>query len=119
MPRDGKAEGGSRRADAGKGKGKSGGGGGRRGGRNDDRETVVSKKLSYILRHGAKGLGLQMDERGFVGVGELVSLPVYFYLFSLAVGVVLLDLLAESAYWEWFPGLRFGEAGWWFALGIG
>lgn len=68
MPREGKGEG--RRGDKGKGGGVRGG---RHGGKNDDRETIVSKKLSYILRHGAKGLGLHMDEKGFVGVEELVS----------------------------------------------
>ena len=36
------------------------------------REFTVSKKLSWVLRHGAKKEGLQMDEGGWVKVNDLV-----------------------------------------------
>lgn len=37
------------------------------------RDVMVSKKVSYILRHGAKKEGLNIDERGFVNCEDLVS----------------------------------------------
>lgn len=43
-------------------------------GGSQDRETRISKLVSYVLRHGAKKEGLRIDESGFVNVGELVSL---------------------------------------------
>ena len=36
------------------------------------RDMLVSKKLSYVLRHGARDVGLEMDERGFVNCADLV-----------------------------------------------
>ena len=47
------------------------------------REVIVSKKMSWVLRHGAVKEGLKMDEAGYVGCGELVSGGVFFLLFSL------------------------------------
>lgn len=59
----------------------NGGGGGRRAGashgggtgQEQAREVKISKAASYVLRHGATKEGLQLDERGFLNVGELVS----------------------------------------------
>lgn len=40
----------------------------------DEREMVrLSKKMSYILRHGAKKLEIDIDSAGWVGVGDLLS----------------------------------------------
>lgn len=52
-------------------------------GGSQDRETRISKLVSYVLRHGAKKEGLRIDEWGFVNVGELVSFIffIYFYFF--------------------------------------
>ena len=36
------------------------------------REVVVSKKLSYVLRHAAEKEGLKMDEKGFVNCADMV-----------------------------------------------
>lgn len=39
----------------------------------DDNRTVLSKKLSYVLRHGAKQLDLVIDDEGYVGVNDLLA----------------------------------------------
>lgn len=39
----------------------------------DDDRTVLSKKLSYVLRHGAKEMGLEIDDGGYVCVSDLLS----------------------------------------------
>ncbi|KAI5116350.1 hypothetical protein M0805_002255 [Coniferiporia weirii] len=41
----------------------------------DDKDTRVSKKLSWILRHGAKTGGLKMRSDGYVRVSDLLALP--------------------------------------------
>lgn len=53
-------------------KGSTGPGGGAGGG-DDQRDILLSKKLSYVLRHGAKKEGLSIDEGGWVRVEDLVS----------------------------------------------
>jgi 2'-phosphotransferase len=50
-------------------RGRSGGGGGR----SLPREVIVSKKLSWLLRHGAEQEGLKLGAGGFVGVKDAVS----------------------------------------------
>lgn len=40
----------------------------------DDARTVLSKKLSYVLRHGAKQLDLSITNGGFVSVKELLAI---------------------------------------------
>lgn len=63
---------------------KSGGGGGRsrggkgRGGGGQSRDVQVSKALSKLLRHDAVKLGLELDDEGFAGVEEVVSLRFHF-----------------------------------------
>ena len=37
------------------------------------REVVVSKKISYVLRHGAEKEGLKLDQRGYVNCADLVG----------------------------------------------
>ena len=65
-------QGGYRRS--GKGGRRSDGGRGGRGGRGGgDRDMVVSKAISWILRHGAQKEGLRLDSMGYADVGELVS----------------------------------------------
>ncbi|MCJ1439893.1 MAG: hypothetical protein MMC23_000374 [Stictis urceolatum] len=39
----------------------------------EDRETQVSKKLSWILRHGADKEGLKLDKNGYANCAELLS----------------------------------------------
>ena len=41
------------------------------------RDTLVSKKISYVLRHGAQKERLKMDEKGFVNCADLVSMAVF------------------------------------------
>lgn len=43
------------------------------------REVQVSKKVSWLLRHGAEKEGLVLGRGGFVGVGDVVS---FFYFSS-------------------------------------
>ena len=50
-----------------------GGRGGRHGGRTQGREVIISKTLSYILRHGAQELGLNIRPDGYVLVSELLE----------------------------------------------
>ncbi|KAK3723544.1 tRNA 2'-phosphotransferase [Vermiconidia calcicola] len=51
-----------------------GGRGGGRGGREPlPRSVQVSKKLSYLLRHGAEKEGLELDASGFVNVQEILE----------------------------------------------
>lgn len=40
----------------------------------DDDRIVLSKKLSYVLRHGARQLELQISDGGFVSVRELLAI---------------------------------------------
>lgn len=54
----------------------------------DDDRTVLSKKLSYVLRHGAKELGLNVDDGGFVSVSALLAVEPLF-------GGVPLEALVE------------------------
>ncbi|XP_034954392.1 tRNA 2'-phosphotransferase 1 isoform X2 [Zootoca vivipara] len=43
--------------------------------RDQDADVRLSKALSYVLRHGAEKLGLQMELDGFVDVAEVLHLP--------------------------------------------
>lgn len=70
--RGGRGGGGSRQKDGGGGRG--GGGGGR----GEAREITVSKAMSYLLRHGAEKEGVNIDEGGWVRVGDLVSCVLLF-----------------------------------------
>lgn len=49
--------------------------GGRGGGRGGSmpREVQVSKKLSWLLRHGVEKEGLQLGEGGYISVKDVVS----------------------------------------------
>lgn len=49
-----------------------GGGGGGRGGP-QPRDVLVSKKLSWLLRHGAEKEGLVLGKGGYVGLDDVVS----------------------------------------------
>jgi 2'-phosphotransferase len=54
-------------------------GGRKRGGHNDDRNRLprnvqISKKLSWLLRHGAEKEGLKLGPGGYVNVKEVVGL---------------------------------------------
>lgn len=56
-------------------RGSGGGRGGRRrgaGSSEDARSESISRKLSWLLRHGATKEGIQMDEGGWVKVDDLV-----------------------------------------------
>eukprot|EP00971_Amphidinium_carterae_P264575 5248314-Amphidinium_carterae.1 len=44
----------------------------------DDERTVLSKKLSFVLRHGAKQLDLEIDDNGFIDVNDLLALEELF-----------------------------------------
>ena len=48
-------------------------GGGGKGGAALPRDVQISKAMSWLLRHGAKGEGIKMDANGFVNVADLVS----------------------------------------------
>jgi hypothetical protein len=59
---------------AGGGRGRRRGGAGGGGGDAEDARAVsISKKLSYLLRHGAGKEGVPMDEGGWVRVDDLVG----------------------------------------------
>ena len=50
------------------------GGRSRGGGRSaQPRETVVSKALSFLLRHGARGEGIELDDGGWANLADVVS----------------------------------------------
>lgn len=73
------------------GRGGKGGGNRNRGGKGDggegNREFLVSKALSWILRHGAVKEGLELDGEGFARCDQLVSLFVSsIFLFSTSSG---------------------------------
>lgn len=66
-------------SEGGKGAGERGGRGGRgsRGGRGPaSREVLMSKKLSWLLRHGAEKEGLKLGKGGFVNLHDVVSIHV-------------------------------------------
>lgn len=42
-------------------------------GKSASREVEVSKSLSYLLRHGAKAEGIQLDEAGWANVANVVG----------------------------------------------
>lgn len=56
-------------------KSRSGGGGGRggRGGGGQNREVLVSKALSRLLRHQAENAGIKLDAEGYAALDEVVS----------------------------------------------
>lgn len=75
------------------------GGGGASGGRGrtkPTREVKISKATSYLLRHGATKEGVALDERGYVNVGELVSLILIFFLLGERKGRGKMSLLSIS-----------------------
>lgn len=37
------------------------------------REIDISKNLSYLLRHGAKSEGIELDEGGWANVADIVG----------------------------------------------
>lgn len=57
----------------GKSSGPGSGSGKNRGDAQNERETTISKAMSFVLRHGAQKEGVGIDERGYVNVGELVG----------------------------------------------
>lgn len=78
------------------GRGGRRGGGGRGGGRPQDRNMLVSKALSRLLRHQAENAGVKLDEGGWAKVDEVVSRCLSLRILavgSLASGSVALDVL--------------------------
>lgn len=71
QPQSRKSGGGSRGEGARGGKGRSGSG--------QSRDVQVSKALSKLLRHDAVKAGLELDDEGYAGVGEVVSLRFLFF----------------------------------------
>ncbi|KAL9581335.1 MAG: hypothetical protein Q9212_003956 [Teloschistes hypoglaucus] len=63
------------------------------------REEMVSKAMSYVLRHGAEKEGLKLDEGGYVDCGELIEL-IYFY-----CALLLVSIMGETSEQEqmYFP----------------
>jgi uncharacterized membrane protein YgcG len=55
------------------GGGGGGGRGGRGGGGSQNREVLVSKALSKLLRHQAENAGIKLDAEGFAALDEVVS----------------------------------------------
>jgi RNA:NAD 2'-phosphotransferase (TPT1/KptA family) len=53
---------------------RGGRGGGGRNPANQPREVQVSKKISWLLRHGASSEGLKLGKGGYVNVQDAVSL---------------------------------------------
>uniref|UniRef100_A0A147A5Y5 2'-phosphotransferase n=1 Tax=Fundulus heteroclitus TaxID=8078 RepID=A0A147A5Y5_FUNHE len=58
-----------------RGRGRGGKRGARGHHREEDRDTHLSKSMSYVLRHGATQLGLQMGTDGFLFVEDLLAHP--------------------------------------------
>ena len=53
----------------------AGGRGGRgRGGKEMPRDQQISRKVSWLLRHGAQSEGLKLGKGGYVGVADAVSI---------------------------------------------
>lgn len=55
------------------GRGGGSGGGGGRGRQDPSRETQISKALSFLLRHGAKDAGVELDDGGWANLADVVS----------------------------------------------
>lgn len=64
-------------SDSGRGRGRGRGRGGGGGRSEPSREVVVSKALSYILRHAAEREGVKIDSHGYANVGDVVRLGTY------------------------------------------
>ena len=77
-----------------RGGGRGGGGKGGKHRQPQSREVTVSKALSFLLRHGAKDEGVQLDEGGWANVRDVVCwfFGCYVWLF--------LDLLCEFSSFE-------------------
>ena len=45
------------------------------------REQKVSRKVSWLLRHGAGSEGLKLGKGGYVGVKDAVRIPIFFNFF--------------------------------------
>ncbi|KAI1646156.1 KptA family-domain-containing protein [Daldinia loculata] len=62
----------------GKGRGgrdRRGGGGGRGGGKGQDREMLISKALSSLLRHQAENAGIKLDGEGYAPLDKVIQWP--------------------------------------------
>lgn len=61
-----------------------GGGGGGRGGQREPlpREVMISKKISYVLRHGAVKEGLKLDRNGYANCADLVRGDLFYHFFA-------------------------------------
>lgn len=71
VPRRGGGGGGGRR-----GGGRGGGGGGRgHGDSGGNRDVILSKALSTLLRHQAEAAGVELDGEGFARLDQVVSSP--------------------------------------------
>lgn len=70
--RDPKVKDSLQKKSSGQGSGRQGGSSKLRGLEKDSPEVRLSKTLSWLLRHGAKGEGLPMREDGYVKVTDLV-----------------------------------------------
>lgn len=88
--------------------------GGARGGGNRfkdmPRDQLVSRKLSWLLRHGAKEEGLQLGKGGYVGVGDAVSLKEFSSFDNCFFSCVRVRVCFEDLVWfvglkSWFCGM--------------
>ena len=53
---------------------------------NEPRDVQISKAMSWLLRHGAKGEGIKMDANGYINVSDLVSIKILkFIIFTRSV----------------------------------
>jgi RNA:NAD 2'-phosphotransferase (TPT1/KptA family) len=59
--------------------GRGGHGGGSRNPANQSRDVQVSRKISWLLRHGAQSEGLKLGKGGYVNVQDAVSLRNFVY----------------------------------------
>jgi 2'-phosphotransferase len=72
---------------------RGGRGGGGRNPANQSREVQVSRKISWLLRHGANQEGLKLGKGGYVNVQDAVSLPASIFLHLLLARVYADNML--------------------------
>lgn len=57
----------------------------------ESREEKIAKQVGWVLRHGAEKEGLRVNERGFVGCGDLVR-------FEMTFSILFPEVLASCWY---------------------
>ena len=80
------------------GRGGGSGGGGGRGRQDPSREIQISKALSFLLRHGAKDAGVELDDGGWANLADVVSFALMPYE-SIPLSAGMMTMVPAYLHW--------------------